>query len=114
MAFVTLGNTVSVSAGPTVTVANIQTTTNTFRVLNANATGYSYAGVYSTYADALVAHHPTTGDAAGASSVGIAPTQSETIVGNFGPNAIAGTVYVAVITGASSGQLVQITPVRPV
>lgn len=112
MAFVALGNTVSISAGPTVSVANIQTGTNTFRVLNANATGYSYVGIYNDYTQALTCHHPATGDAAGGYGVGIAPTWTETITGNFGANPNPGTVYVAVITGGNSGQLVQVTPVH--
>lgn len=112
MAFVALGNTVSISAGPTVSVANIQTATNTFRIINANATAYSYAGVFTNYTDALTLNHPASGSAAGGYGVAIAPTQNETITGNFGPNAITGTVYVAVITSANSGQVVQITPIR--
>ena len=45
MAFIPLGNTVSISTGPAVTVSNVATNVNTFRFLNANTTGYSYAGV---------------------------------------------------------------------
>ena len=112
MSFVALANTVSVSAGTTVTVANIQTGTNTFRIINANATAYSYAGVFNDYNTALTMHHPASGDPAGGYGVAIAPASSETITGNWGVNPNPQTVYVAVITAASSGQVVQITPVR--
>ena len=47
MTIVATANTVGISASANITVANIATGTNTFRVLNANATGYSYVGVFN-------------------------------------------------------------------
>ena len=107
------GNSISISAVPTVTVANVATGTNTFRFLNANATGYSYVGVFSTYAQAAAAHHPSFGDAAGGSLIPVAPTWSEIVTGNFGMQPNPGTVYVAAITATSSGQVVIATPLVP-
>ncbi len=104
----TTGNTIAISAGPTVTVANVVSGTNKFRFLNANATGYTYVGVFSTYAAANVAQHPTTGQSA--ELVPLAPTESLEVVGNFGINPNPGTVYVAAITAGAAGQIVFATP----
>jgi len=110
MAMIPLANSVSISAGPVVSVANVAGNTNTFRFLNANATGYSYVGVFSTYADALAMNHPlTSGSGLG---VPVAPTFTETITGNFGMNPRPSTVYLAAITAVSSGQIVIATPCR--
>jgi hypothetical protein len=111
MSFAPLANTVSISAGPTITVANIATNTNTFRFLNANVTGYSYVGVFSDYATAAAAHHPPTGGSG--ALVPIGPTWPEVITGNFGTTADTTTVYIAAITAVSSGQIVFATPIRP-
>jgi hypothetical protein len=107
------GNSISISAGPTVSVANIATGTNTFRFLNANASAVSYVGVFSTYAAASATHHPSTGSTVGGELIALAPYQAETIAGNFGINPNPGTVYVAAITGTSSGQVVVATPIFP-
>mgnify|MGYP003336350426 FL=1 len=110
MSFVATGNAVVISAGPTVTVANIATNTNSFRFLNANATTLAYVGVYSNYADALTCNDP----ASGTSGFGaVLPSNwPEVITGNFGPQAVAGgNVYVSAITTTSSGVQVIVQPV---
>ena len=109
MSFVATANTICISAGPTSTIANVATGTNTFRFLNANATGYSYVGVFNNYAAAAAAHHPTT--SLSGKLIPIAPTWPETITGNFGTQPNPGTVYIVAITAASSGQLVFATPI---
>ena len=106
MAFIPLGNTVSISTGPAVTVSNVATNVNTFRFLNANTTGYSYAGVFSNYA-AAQAMTTTTGSV-------LAPNWPELVQGNFGLNPPPGTVYVATISAGSSGQTVLAQPIRTV
>ena len=112
MALIALANSVSISAGPTVSVANVAGNTNTFRFLNANATGISYVGVFSNYADALTLNDAVNGDPSGAYGVPIAPNYTEIITGNFGMNPRPATVYVAAITSVSSGQQVIATPCR--
>ena len=107
------GNSIAISAGPTVSISNVATGTNTFRFLNANATGISYVGVFSTYAAANLSHHPSTGSAIGGELIAIAPYDTEIVTGNFGINPNPGTVYVAAITGTSSGQVVVATPLVP-
>lgn len=111
MALIPLANSVSISTGPVVSVANVAGNTNTFRFLNANATGYSYVGVFSTYADALAMNHPDTTGVTGYGTP-VAPTWSETITGNFGLNPRPATVYLATISAGSSGQVVIATPCR--
>jgi hypothetical protein len=106
MAFIPLGNTVSISTGPTVAVSNVATNANTFRFLNANATAYSYVGVFSNYA-AAQAMTSATGSV-------LAPNWPEVVQGNFGLNPNPGTVYVATISAGSSGQSVIAQPVRSV
>ena len=77
MSIVATANTIRVSAGPTITVSNVATGTNTFRFLNANATAYSFVGVFSTYTAANTADHPA---ASGSGQlIPLAPTTSETI-----------------------------------
>ena len=104
------GNSIAISAGPTLSISNVATGTNTFRFLNANATAYSYVGVFSTYAQAAAANYPVTGDTIGGSLIPVAPTWSEIITGNFGVQPNPGTVYIAAITSGSSGQVVIATP----
>lgn len=114
MAFISLGNAIVVNAGPTVTVTNVATTTNTFRFVNSNTSAYSYAGVYSTYAEAAAMHHPVAGGLSGQASILIG-NWPEVIQGNFGPSAITNsTVYVATITAVSSPVATVIQPVRSV
>ena len=111
MSIVATANTIRISAGPTITVANVETGTNTFRFMNANATATSFVGVFSTYAAANVATHPSVSGPG--ELIPVAPQSSETITGNFGINPNPGTVYVAAITTTSSGQVVYATPVTP-
>jgi hypothetical protein len=111
MAIIATANSIRISAGPTITVSNVATGTNTFRFLNANATATSFVGVFSTYAAAAAADHPaTTGSGA---LIALAPHTSETITGNFGINPNPGNVFIAAITTTSSGQVVYATPVAP-
>ena len=111
MSIVATANTIRISAGPTITVSNVNTGTNTFRFLNANATAYSFVGVFKTYAAAATADHPATSGSG--SLIPLAPTASETIIGNFGINPNPGNVFIAAITTTSSGQVVYATPVAP-
>ena len=114
MSLVITGNSISVSTGPVVAITNVAVKTNTFRFLNANATGYSYVGVFSTYAQALAMNHPDTTGVTGL-SIPIAPTLSEIVTGNFGIQTVANAsvVYVATISAGSSGQVVIATPLAP-
>ena len=111
MSIVATANTIRISAGPTITVSNVDTGTNSFRFLNANATATSFVGVFSTYAAANTANHPATSGSG--ALIPLAPQTSETITGNFGINPNPGTVYIAAITTTSSGQVVYATPVAP-
>lgn len=115
MSFKATGNSYSISAGPTTTVVNVATFTNTFRFLNANATGYSYVGVFPTYEQAAAAHHPSTNSTIGGELIPVAPTWAEEVVGNFGlnPQTPTGNVYIAAVTAVSSGQIVIATPLVP-
>jgi hypothetical protein len=110
MSFVATANTIRISAGGTVTVANIATGTNTFRFLNANATATTFVGVFSTYTAATTADHPATSGSG--SLIPVAAQWSETITGNFGTQPNPGTVYVAAITTGSTGQVVYVTPIK--
>jgi hypothetical protein len=114
MSLVITGNSISVSAGPIVTVSNLGVKTNTFRFLNANATGYSYVGVFSNYADAVAMNHPDTSGTTGL-AIPLAPTTSAIVTGNFGPQQLSeqANVYVSIITAGSSGQAVIATPLAP-
>jgi len=94
-----------------VTVSNVATGTNVFRILNASTTATTYTtkvGVFKTYAEAAAMNNA---DGVG---VPILPQQSEVIVGNFGISPNPGTVYVAYInpflTGSSD---IRITPLAP-
>jgi len=112
LAIVPIGKSVAISASGTVSVANVATGTNTFRFLTANATAYSYVGVFSTYAEAAAMDHPTAGGTTGAGVI-MAPNWPDVITGNFGVNPNPGTVYVAAITAGSSGVTVIATPIAP-
>ena len=112
MAFIAQGNAVALSAGPTVTVANIATNGNAFRILNANATAYSYVGVFNDYNTALTLNDPSIGDAGGGYGTIMAPNWPEVIAGNFGVQPSPQTVYVAVITSGATGVVTVIQPGR--
>jgi hypothetical protein len=112
MSIVQTGLTLAISAGPTVTVANVETGTNTFLFTSGNATAVSHVGVFKTYSDALAMVHSTTSGTR-ANSVPLTPYQTQVISGNFGINPNPGTVYVAAITAVSTGQTVFATPVAP-
>ena len=114
MSLTVAGNTVLLqpAGGPTANVANIATKTNTFHVLNASSTVYTYVGVFPTYAQAIAMDHPTVGTDAG--GIPLAPNESMTITGNFGTSLLAtqANVYVAAIT-ATGSTTVFFTPVTP-
>ena len=90
------GNSIRINATSTVTVVNVAVGTNTFEFFNSNASSMCFAGVFSTYAQAAVAHHPTTGVTG--SLIPMLPGWPITITGNFGIQPNPGTVYVAAIT----------------
>ena len=114
MSITAIGATVRLgpAGGATANVGNVATKTNTFHVLNASATVYTYVGIFSNYDDAIAMDHPTVGTDAG--GIPLAPNESMTITGNFGTSLLAtqANVYVAAITavGATS---VFFTPVTP-
>ena len=114
MSITALGNTVRLvpAAGPTANVGNVATKTNTFHVLNANATVYTYVGIFSNYADAIAMDYPTAGSDGG--GIPLAPNESMTITGNFGTALLAtqANVYIAAITAAGTTS-VFFTPVTP-
>lgn len=100
------------AGGATANVGNVATQTNTFHVLNANATVYAYVGIFSTYASAAAMDHPLVGTDAG--GIPLAPNESMTIIGNFGLQTLAGqaNVYIAAITNVGTTS-VFFTPVAP-
>ena len=102
MAIQAIGNTIRLApaAGPTANVGNVVTQTNTFHVLNASTTVYTYVGIFPTYAAALAMDFPGSGSDGG--GIPLAPNESMTIVGNFGAASINSQVYVAAITGTGS------------
>jgi hypothetical protein len=114
MSITAIGATVRLSpaAGVTANVGNVATKTNTFHVLNASATVYTYVGVFSNYADAIAMDYPTVGTDAG--GIPLAPNESMTITGNFGTALLAtqANVYVSAIT-ATGTTTVMFTPVTP-
>ena len=114
MALTVTGSTrvLSPAAGTTANVGNVATQTNTFHVLNASSTVYAYVGVFPTYAEAIAMDHPTVGVDGGGTI--ITPNGSETIIGNFGLQTLAGqdNVYVAAITATGSTSVFA-TPVAP-
>ena len=63
MAVTITGNTIKLSpaAAATANVGNVTTQTNTFHVLNASSTVYTYVGVFSTYAAAAAMDYPAVG-----------------------------------------------------
>jgi len=110
MSLISVGKTVRLNptGGTTANVANVETRTTTFHVLNANASVYAYVGVFSNYADAIAMDHPTVG--ADATGIPLAPNESMTIAGNFGLPSTEANVYVAAIT-ATGTTIVYATPV---
>lgn len=107
---VPVGKTVAISTTTTVAVANVACATNSFRFVNANASVYSYVGVFKDYATAAAATHPSAGTPADLTVV--APNESIVITGNFGVQPNPGTVYVAAITATGSTTTFA-TPVAP-
>jgi hypothetical protein len=110
MAFIPQGNAVVITAGPTVTVANIATNGNAFRFLCANATAYSYVGIFNDYNQALSLDNPVSGTS-GYGTI-LAPNWPDVIAGNFGVQPSPQTVYVAAITAADTGITVVVQPGR--
>jgi len=110
MSITAIGNTIKLSpaAAATANVGNVATQTNTFHVLNANASTYAYVGIFPTYAAALAMDYPGVGTDGG--GIPMAPNESMTITGNFGTTGAGSTVYVAAIT-ASGSSSVFFTPV---
>ena len=109
--FTAIANSVAISAGTTVSVANVATGTNTFRFLNANATAVSYVGIFNTYTKANTAHHPTTSSSG--RLIPLAPNESVTLVGDFHvPSTTPQIVYISAITATSGGQVVIATPIQ--
>jgi hypothetical protein len=102
----------SPAAGATANVGNVATRTNTFHVLNANASVYAYVGIFSTYAEAIAMDHPSVGTDAG--GIPLAPNESMTIIGNFGLQTLASqaNVFVSAITAAGTTS-VFFTPLAP-
>ena len=102
MAIQAIGNTVRLApaAGPTANVGNVTTQTNTFHVLNASATVYTYVGVFPTYAAALAMDYPGVGADAG--GIPLAPNESMTLTGNFGAGSINSQIYVSAITAVGT------------
>ena len=110
MAFIPQGNAIAISAGPTVTVANVQTNGNAFRFLCANATSYSYVGVFNDYNAALTLDNPVPGTSAYGAV--LPPNWPEVIAGNFGVQPSPQTVYVAVISDGPTGVTTYVQPGR--
>jgi len=114
MSITAIGATVRLgpAGGATANVGNVATKTNTFHVLNASATVYTYVGIFSNYDDAIAMDHPSVGTDAG--GIPLAPNESMTITGNFGTSLLAtqANVYVAAIT-ATGSTTVFFTPVTP-
>ena len=110
MAIQAIGNTVRLApaAAATANVGNVVTQTNTFHVLNANASVYTYVGIFPTYAAAAAMDYPGVGVDGG--GIPLAPNESMTIVGNFGAASINSNVYIAAIT-ASGTTAVFFTPI---
>lgn len=110
MAIQAIGNTVRLgpAGGTTANVANVATRTNTFHVLNASSTVYTYVGVFDNYAAAIAMDYPTVGTDAG--GVPLAPNESMTIQGNYNPAAIVSNVYISAIT-ATGTTTVMFTPI---
>lgn len=114
MAITVVGKTAALSpaGGTTANVANVVAKTNTFHITNASSSVYAYVGVFATYAEAIAMDHPSVGTDGGGTI--ITPNGSNTLIGNFGLQALAdqSTVYVAAIT-ASGSTSVFATPVAP-
>jgi hypothetical protein len=114
MSIIVSGNTVKLvpAAGVTANVANVATKTNTFHVLNASSTVYTYVGVFNNYTDAIAMDYPATNTDGG--GIPFAPNESMTITGNFGLNTLStqANVYVAAITAVGTTS-VFFTPVSP-
>lgn len=114
MSIVAVGNTIKLApaAGTTANVGNVATKTTTFHILNANASTYAYVGVFPTYSAAVAMTYPGVGTTGG--GVPMAPNESMTISGDFGPAQLAdqGFVYVSAIT-ASGSSSVFFTPAAP-
>ena len=100
------------AAGSTANVGNVVSKTNTFHVLNANASVYAYVGVFSNYADAIALDYPGVG--ADNNGIPLAPNESMTIMGNFGLQSLSdqANVYVSAITYTGTTS-VFFTPVAP-
>jgi len=100
------------TGGTTANVGNVATKTNTFHVLNASSTVYAYVGIFPTYAQAIAMDHPLVGSDAG--GIPLAPNESMTVVGNFGPAQLAdqANVFVSAITNTGTTS-VFFTPVAP-
>jgi hypothetical protein len=105
-----VGSGIALTTTTTVSVANVACATNTFRFVNANASVYSYVGVFNNYADAAAAHHPVAGTPG--NLLVVAPNDSVNVVGNFGINPNPGTVYIAAITATGSTTTFA-TPIAP-
>jgi len=103
-AFTPIGNTTRLTpaAGVNANVGNVSTRTNTFHVLNASSTVYTYVGIFNNYTDAAAMDYPTVGSDAG--GIPLAPNESMSLAGNFGEAGIPanGNVYVAAITATGS------------
>jgi len=114
MSIIAVGNTTKLApaAAATANVGNVASKTNTFHVLNANATVYTYVGVFDNYASAAAMDYPGVGTDAG--GIPLAPNESMTITGNFGIQSLANqaNVYVAAITALGTTS-VFFTPVAP-
>ena len=107
---ITAGTPFSISVSDsTTTVANVATGTNSFYVLNNNATTSPLKiGVFKSYADATAM---TFTDGQG---IYQSPNTSELIIGNFGINPNPGTVYVAAVNQTmAGGTTIYVTPVAP-
>ena len=105
MAFIALGNAITVAATTAATVSNVATNVNTFRFLNANSSAVSYVGVFNSYAQAQ-AMTTTTGTV-------LAPNWPDIIQGNWGLNPAPGVVYIATIASGNT-QTVVAQPVRSI
>ena len=103
-AFTPIGNTTRLApaAGPTANVGNVSTRTNTFHVLNASSTVYTYVGIFNNYTDAAAMDYPTVGSDGG--GIPLAPNESMSLAGNFGAASIpaTGNVYIAAITAVGT------------
>jgi len=110
MAFIAQGNAIQISAGPVVTVANVDTNGNAFRFLCANATAYSYVGIFTDYNQAQTLNH-ASGNVTGYGTI-LAPNWPDVLAGNFGVQPSPQTLYIAAITKNDTGVQVIVQPGR--